>query len=147
MCSSGLDIKCKSREITYEICCSDYYDENNKCNGRYVGETSRSSGERLGEHLKKYNAQDKESMFHKHMIDAHGGERKELRMKITGRYPGNPTLRQVSEALIIKDGGAALNGKEEWGNMNVSRKQHNKTRKSKKKNNDMSVTSNNTHTT
>ena len=122
LCSSGRNINCKSREITYEICCNSYFDETNKCDGKYDGETSRSSGERLGEHLDLYHKRNEKSIFHKHMIEAHKGERKELTMKITGRYPGDPMLRQVSEALIIKQGKSALNSKEEWGNMNISRK-------------------------
>ena len=64
------------------------------------------------------------------MIEAHNGERKELKMKITGNFPNDPMIRQLTEAVIIKETDPPLNKKEEWGNKNAPRKR-------KLKNNDV----------
>ena len=122
LCLSGQEINCKLREITYQVCCADTFKEGtDACDGRYEGETSRSSGERLGEHLKEYAEHKKESMLIKHMIEAHNGEQKGIKIKITGHYPNDATIRQLTEAIIIKETDPGLNKKEEWGNRNVPR--------------------------
>ena len=122
LCSNGHNTNCKLREISYQICCSDNLKETGACDGRYEGETSRSSGERINEHLKNYIEDGKKSMFKKHMEEVHNGERKELKIKITGHFPSDPMLRQLTEAIVIKETDPALNKKEEWGNQNAPRK-------------------------
>ena len=46
--------------------------------GLYVGETARSIGERVSEHLAKYEVKYKNPIFQKHIEEKHGGERQDV---------------------------------------------------------------------
>ena len=124
VCASGQSINCKLREFIYEIGCSSAYSDINPCDGIYKGESSRSTGERLGEHLEEYSERKTKSVFHKHMVESHAGERKDIVMKIIGHCPNDAMLRQVTEAVIIRETKPGLNKKEEWGNMNISKQRY-----------------------
>ena len=61
------------------------------------------------------------------MLEAHNGVHKEIKMKITGHYANDAMIRQLTEAVIIKETDPSLNKKEEWGNRNVPRERKRKT--------------------
>ena len=114
VCNHSTQKICKVRESVYEILCTE-------CDTSYVGETSRSLQERFKEHLLKYRRKDKDSVFYRHSIENHHGVQPDLFIRILARCPGDPTLRQATEATYIKALNPSLNGKCEFGNMNISR--------------------------
>ena len=106
---------CKVRECVYEIKCVE-------CGEIYIGETSRSLHERFKEHLFKYEKRDKESVFRKHAIEKHQSVHHDLTIRILSRCPGDPTLRQATEATYINEMQPSLNEKCEFGHSNISKK-------------------------
>ena len=89
--------------------------------GLYVGEMARSIGERVNEHLAKYEVKDKNSIFQKHIEEKHGGERQDVKVKVVSSCGNDTMLRQVTEAILIKELNPELNTKNEWGNSNALR--------------------------
>ena len=87
----------------------------------YVGETARSIGERVNEHLTKYQVKDKNSIFQKHIEEKHGGERQDVKVKVVSSCGNDAMLRQVTEPILIKELNSELNTKDEWGNLNALR--------------------------
>ena len=114
---------CKSRDIVYEIKCVGSNEEN--CGEAYIGESARSLGERINEHISKYEKEDKNSMLFKHMKERHGGTKNELSIEKLATCPGDAMLRQVTEAVFISEMAPSLNSKEEWGKTNVPRLRRN----------------------
>ena len=90
------------------------------CNGTYVGETSDSLKERTIEHDQKCRQKLKESAHHKHNMTHHNGEKQNLVIKILGRCPNDPMLRQCMEAVCIRELNPEMNLREEWGNKKKS---------------------------
>ena len=50
------------------------------------------------------------------MQNEHGGEVPQLKLEILSRCPGDPGLRQATEAVSIRENKPPLNGKDEWTN-------------------------------
>ena len=65
--------------------------------GLYVGETARSTGERVNEHLTKYEVKDKNSIFQKHIEEKHGGERQVVKVKVVSSF-GNDAM--LNDAML-----------------------------------------------
>ena len=100
-------------------CTGDHADPNE---GIYIGETSRTLGERFREHQTKYDAGDYEkSVFSDHMRERHDGYKFMLRVEVISAHPGDAMLRQVTEATLIRELKPGLNRKDEFGNSNVPR--------------------------
>ena len=87
----------------------------------YVGETARNIGERVSEHLTKYQVKDKNSIFQKHIEEKHGGERQDAKVKVVSSCGNDAMLRKVTDTILIKELNPELNTKDEWGNSNVLR--------------------------
>ena len=117
ICKDNPNINCKSREVNYSVNCEDH----KVCKGEYKGETSRSLKERGEEHLQNYYKKEKKSVFYQHMIEKHEGNMKELKFDIYNKYPGDPLLRQVTEAVLIRELKPQLNAKLELSTQNSSR--------------------------
>ena len=123
MCRLDGDVDCKARGVHYKISC----DEGEQCSDvNYEGETSRSTGERFAEHLhllhsKKEQVRQK-SIFYDHVWECHNGEVPHLKFEILGKFPGDPALRQATEAVSIRSNKPVLNSKEEWTNEPKKRK-------------------------
>ena len=81
----------------------------------YIGETARSVGERFDEHFKKYIGKQKSSVFYQHALECHQGNVHPLDVKVISQCTGDAMLRQVTEAVMIKEIKPLLNMKEEWG--------------------------------
>ena len=122
-CQLNPKANCKSRDIVYRITCVGSHEEH--CGESYVGESSRSLGERINEHMHGYEKEDKNLMLFKHIKEKHGGVRQELKIEKLATFPGDAMLRQVTEAVFINETTPALNSKEEWGNTNVPRPRYN----------------------
>ena len=119
LCKYNNNINCKKRDSVYRIHCKGIHENNNK--GIYEGESSRSLSERFKEHNYKYRSKQKTSVFYNHMLEVHQGEMHDLGIEILSTYPGDAMLRQISEAVNIKENRPDLNKKDEWGNSNVPR--------------------------
>ena len=120
VCKLDLKANCKGRGVVYQMKCQGCIGKRTN-DGLYVGETARSVGERIGEHLTKYEVNDKNSVFHKHVEEKHGGERQNVKLKVVSSCGNDAMLRQVTEAVLIKELNPELNAKEEWGNLNALR--------------------------
>ena len=121
ICALGQSIDCKARGVHYKIWCAGTNEEGQPCeNENYEGETSRSTGERFGGHmsiLKSKNEQTRQGSFlYKHMWESHNGTIPPLKFEILRKFPGDPALRQATEAVSIRRNKPTLNGKEEWTN-------------------------------
>ena len=60
-------------------------------------------------------------MFQKHIEEKHKGERQDVKVKIVSSCGNDAMLRQVTEAILIKELNPELNTKDEWGNSNALR--------------------------
>lgn len=100
---------CKKRELVYCIECAE-------CKGefKYVGETSRSLGERFLEHFK--NLDDSNSTFYDHKVNIHEGQdlKFKFNVNIINSHTGDPMRRQVAEGVCIDELKPLLNRKDEW---------------------------------
>ena len=117
ICISNSGINCKMRDVVYEQGCEDI----ETCDGRYVGETSDSINERTCEHKDKCRLKSKDSALYKHILEKHDGDQKDISVKILGRCPNDPMLRQCMESVAIRDTNPNMNLKEEWGNKKNTR--------------------------
>ena len=122
-CQLNPKANCKSREIVYKITCARSHEEN--CRKAYIGESSRSLGERINGHISRYEKEDKNSMLFKHIKEKHGSVRQELKIEKLVTCSGDAMLRQVTEAVYVNETAPALNSNEEWGNTNVPRPRYN----------------------
>ena len=102
---------CRKDGITYEIECEE-------CGDKYVGESSRNAYTRGNEHMKEYKNKCKNSIMQRHADEKHNEHdaNTKYRMKVTGLYKNDPTLRQVTESVRIRnsDNKHLINNKTEW---------------------------------
>ena len=119
VCKLDSNANCKGRGVVYQMKCQGCIGK--RANGLYVGKTARSVEERIGEHLAKYQVKDKNSVSHKHLEEKHGGERQNVKLEVVSSCGNDAMLRQVTEAVLIKELNPELNTKEEWGNSNALR--------------------------
>ena len=120
ICLSHPDVKCKSREVIYKIKCEGI-SENVKCKDDYEGETVRSLGERYKEHIESMEKKSNKSVLYTHFREKHNSNSQPLSLEIIERCPSDAMLRQVTEAVSIRDDKPTLNCKTEFGNMNIAR--------------------------
>ena len=127
VCRLDGDVDCKAREVHYKISCKGVDESGEQCsNVNYEGETSRSTGERFPGHMSVLNSNKEQvrqkSFFYDHIMESHNGEIPPLSLEILRRFPGDPALRQATEAVSIRTNKPSLNGKEEWTNEPRKRK-------------------------
>ena len=122
VCTLGGDVDCRARGIHYKIWCDGTDTQGNPCAdiNNYEGETSRSTEERFVGHMNALRSKREQmrqtSFLYDHMWEAHNGEIPPLKIKILGRYPGDPGLRQAAEAVSIRLNKPKMNSKNEWTN-------------------------------
>jgi hypothetical protein len=107
VCSAFPKISCKTRDCVYKITCKG-------CGEFYIGETSRSIGQRYAEHCVQQRNQSSSSVFAPHFKTKHGSNQQDLELKVLKSCPGDPMLRQVTEAVHIAIEKPSLNTKQEW---------------------------------
>ena len=112
-------VDCKVREVVYRVKCMGVDSESKPCKSFYIGETSRSVGERFTDHLRKYETKLDKSVFWLHCRDDHNGVLQRLEVSIVCKRSSDAMLRQVSEAVLIEKDDPDLNKRCEWGNGNV----------------------------
>ena len=109
-CANGDKFDCSRRSIVYKSTCKQCKDEGKPM--WYVGESSRSSRERGGEHLNDFTKEKEDSHMLKHLEVAHPGQKIpnfEFRVKASFK---SALVRQVTEAVLIRRAGdATLNSK------------------------------------
>ena len=124
VCKMNPKANCKVRDVVYEMSCLGS-EEDGPCRETYIGESARSLKERINEHIDKYEKKDKSSVLYKHMQEKHGERKQQITVQVLTACPGDPMLRQVSEAVYIQELSPTLNSKEEWGNTNIPRRRRN----------------------
>ena len=60
-------------------------------------------------------------MFYNHIEEKHGGERQNVELKLISSCGNDAMIRQVTEAVLIKEWSPELNTKEKWGNSSAQR--------------------------
>ena len=121
VCALGVTFSCKDRDIVYRMFCQGIDQSGHECvNIDYGGETSRSDGERFGEHMKLLQSEcdstRRKSVFYQHVREAHGNINPTIGLEIIAKCPGDATMRQAIEAVWIRENKPVLNGKDEWTN-------------------------------
>ena len=89
----------------------------------YVGESSRSLSERVGEHWEAYRGKKENSHIWKHQLLCHGGEKPDFLFKVVRGYR-TALSRQVGEAVRIRrrgGEGGILNSKGEFNRCQITR--------------------------
>ena len=112
---------CKSRGVTYEICCLDCKEEGVR--SVYLGETHRTLWDRIREHMDGLDRQTEANCLVKHWRELHSGhEAPKFEVKVRGRYK-TATERQVAEGVLIETEkyDHLLNSKTEWGRNSIPR--------------------------
>ena len=73
------------------------------------------------EHKKLLNKKDEQSVLWRHCKEKHGSELQIFRMNVTGVFPKNAMLRQISEGIRIDKTPvhALFNNKTEWKSLHV----------------------------
>ena len=118
ICEMKNKVDCKARDVVYRISCKGTSKSGEPCEGvDYVGETSRSIAERFSEHYTILNSRQeatrKKSFLYEHMNEKHDGKTPLLEIKLLHRCFSDPSLRQATEAVVIKEEDPLLNRKEE----------------------------------
>ena len=85
-------VNCKSRELVYELTCDGTRD-GKVCGDRYIGETSRSLGERVGEHINDCKGRKEKSVLWRHFKEDHNEEEQPYGLKVVSTAPGDCLLR------------------------------------------------------
>ena len=111
----GQEGKCRRENICYEMECLGCLDEGKRTS--YIGESSRTSYERLNEHYRGHLNEEKENPLWKHSQGAHQGVKQSFKMTIVSHHR-KPLERQVKEHVLITSrmeaGVVMLNSKNEW---------------------------------
>ena len=115
------EINCKGRELVYELTC-DGMKDGKICGEKYIGETSRSLAERVGEHINDCKGRKDKSVLWRHFKEEHNEAEQPYELKVVSTAPGDPLLRQLTEAILIEEKKPLMNAKDEWGNRNIPRK-------------------------
>ena len=118
MVCEGKKGRCRSTGVTYEVRCK-------RCDDKYIGETARNAYTRGMEHRDGIEKRSKESPFHVHNMEKHGGVSEGAagyEMKVTGVFGGDATKRQVAEAVRIQHArGELINRQDEWRQVKLPR--------------------------
>ena len=111
VCSTTKEGSCRKSGVTYRITCK------GNCGGDvYNGETHKNGYSRGGEHLSDYRFKRGHSIMWKHCEKKHGGDEQQFEMKVMDYVRGDPTKRQIMEAVRINDipESARINDRKEW---------------------------------
>ena len=127
VCKTDTKTNCKARDVVYKISCHGTNEQGEPCdNIEYIGETSRSVGERFNEHMETIKSQQektrKKSFLYEHVEEQHKGEIPPVKVEVLYQCFSNASLRQALEAVLIREENPILNRKEEWNNEPRKRK-------------------------
>ena len=111
VCSTTKEGSCRKSGVTYVMTCK------GDCGGDvYNGETHGNGFSRGGEHLTDYRYKRGHSVMWKHCEKKHDGVEQQFEMKIMDYVRGDPTKRQIMEAVRINSipESSRINDKKEW---------------------------------
>ena len=93
------------------------------CPFAYEGQTGKNGYSRGNEHLFDYERKNKNSVLWKHCQLKHENVEQNFSMDIIDRCRGDPTKRQILEAVHInnKDALTSMNDRSEWNFVNIPR--------------------------
>ena len=105
---------CREHACVYRIGCKDCKERG--IHKEYVGQTSRSIGERVDEHVKDVVNKNVDSPLGRHAEESHGGESFQIEASIKAKCYGRPSRRMITEAVMIEEieEGRTMNSKSEW---------------------------------
>ena len=108
---------CDASGVSYNIKCKDC--DEVLLYHKYEGETSHSGYSRGKEHQTSIG--QKEGALYRHMREKHAGNRPNFQMNVTGIYDIDAMLRQISEAVAIRnsDPKFLMNNESEWNHQVV----------------------------
>ena len=111
VCTTSGEGSCRKSAITYEIACGGDCNED-----AYEGETHGNANTRGGEHQSDYQYKRTNSVMWKHCLKKHNGEEQQFSMKVVDYVRGDPTKRQILEAVRINEVAEdkRINDKKEW---------------------------------
>ena len=111
VCSTTKEGSCKKSGVTYAVVCK------GDCGGdTYNGETHANGYTRGMEHVSDYRYKRAHSVMWRHCLKKHGGQEQEFEMKVVDYVRGDPTKRQILEAVRINEVPETkrINDKKEW---------------------------------
>ena len=120
VCTTSGKGNCTTKSITYKIDCLGEGCVRNV----YKGESASNGYTRGVEHLNHLNSHNvSNSSLWKHCLAQHGGDMQSFSMSITGSYRNDAMLRQITEAVQIKntDREVLMNDRTEWNMTPVPR--------------------------
>ena len=119
VCAEGDGGRCRAEGVTYRITCKG-------CGETYVGETSQNAYTRGLAHMRTVTAnlpppkagekeKPKPTLRH-HVDEMHGNDTgiPSFKMEVLKVFGGDALLRQVSEAVLIRETKGQMNRQEEW---------------------------------
>ena len=98
VCSTTKRGRCRTTGVTYAVDCKGDCGEN-----VYFGETHANGYTRGMEHLNDYRYKRADSVMWKHCVKKHDGEEQEFEMRIIDYVRGDPTKRQILEAICQRN--------------------------------------------
>ena len=117
ICTTGGDGPCDVAGVTYNILCKECV----MVIAKYIGESSHTGYTRGAKHLDDLENKRVSCRAYEHVIEKHNGIVPEFQMNVTGVYRDDTMLRQISEAVRIRnsDPKNLLNNKSEWNIQNI----------------------------
>ena len=112
VCNTTKEGSCRKPGVTYMMNCKGTCDRESV----YYGETHANAYTRGKEHVSEYRRKQKNSVLWKHCVKQHNGEEQEFEMKVVDFARGDPTKRQILEAVRINEMHIEkrMNDKKEW---------------------------------
>ena len=117
ICTTGGDGPCDVAGVTYNIVCKECV----LVIAKYIGHTSHTGYSRGTEHLDDLKKKRVSCRAYQHAIDKHDGNIPVFQMNVTGIYRDDTMLRQISEAVRIRNTNPEnlLHNKSEWNIQNI----------------------------
>ena len=100
VCSTTKKGGCRSSSVTYKLNCI-----KEGCSFSYNGQTGKNGYSRGDEHIEDYRKKEAFSVMWKHCQKQHLGIKQKFTMEIVDKCRGDPTKRQILEAIRIQNNG------------------------------------------
>ena len=109
ICQLEPNVNCRARGCIYEIQCEE-------CRRKYIGQTGNSAHERINQHFYEWERRIECCPLYRHSQIYHNNNNFPVKVKILKTCFGDPTLRHITEAVLIDElsGDQTINNKNEW---------------------------------
>ena len=120
-CERGLGLDCREHACVYSIKCKDCRERG--VEKEYVGQTNRSIGERMDEHVKDIIGKKVDKSLGRHAVETHGVQSFQIDATIKAKCYGRPSRRLITESVMIEEieDGNAMNSKSEWNYVDLKK--------------------------